>query len=421
MTIVGRTNKLGYKDIYARYRQEITNGNLKAGERVPAIRVLASELNVARKTVEIAYEILVGEGYLVTEGAKGTFVNPEFNINPNLPISNNLTVPTPQKQYRNEPKQFGLGIPALKDFPYKKWLLILKNAARNMDENDLIMPPFKGYQPLRENIATYLNISRGLNCLPEQILITSGYRASLRLIFAVLHKQSDKVLFENPGYYIAAQMLERLIPNLHYTPVDTKGLNVESILQCHNDAKFVIVTPTHQSPTTVSMSLPRKHQLLEWAANNNSWIIEDDYDGEFHFKRRLISALKSHDIHDRVIFTGTFSKTVMPALRIGYIVMPKQTIPLFEQIGSIYESGLPILTQKALSLFISEGHFYRHIKKMRTLYQQRRLIMQTAIKQVFSDILDIEQTDGGMHIIAYLRKSTKDKELAQIWRQHQFV
>lgn len=409
---------VGYKSIYERYRNEISIGNLKAGDRVPSIRVLASELNVARKTVASAYEILVGEGYLVSQGAKGTYVNPELNIEVVLNSNTNSAKSEFAQKSNLQPKHLRLGIPALESFPYKKWLLTLKKAARNMDENDLIMPPFMGYQPLRENIASYLNISRGLNCSPEQIFITSGYRASLRLIFAVLSTPNDTVLFENPGYFIAAQFLDLIIPKLHYIPIDDKGLNTNYLLKHHSDAKFAIVTPTHQSPTTVSMSLPRKQRLLEWACNNKSWIIEDDYDGEFHFKRKVISALKSIDAQDRVIYTGSFSKTIMPALRAGYIVMPKETIKLFTQIGSIYESGMPLFTQKALSLFMSEGHFYRHIKNMRTLYQQRRVIMEAALKQVLGDILNIELTDGGMHIIAYLKRGSKDQELAQLWQQH---
>ncbi|WP_210080922.1 PLP-dependent aminotransferase family protein [Pantoea endophytica] len=410
---------MGYKEIYARYRQQILAGQLKPGDRVPAIRTLASELQVARKTVEAAYEILIGEGYFVSQGAKGTRVNPELI----LPETTGKTaVPAPPVSAltpRESKGELRLGIPALDAFPHKKWLLISGKAARSLRADEMILPPVMGYQPLREAIASYLNISRGLNCQPEQIFITSGYRANLRLILAVLAQPSDKVLFEDPGYFFGQKLLKRIAPNLHYVPVDRQGIDVDYLLRYHADARFAIVTPTHHSPLAVTLSLPRKHQLLEWAQHNDSWIIEDDYDGEFHYTRKVIPALKSLDVHNRVIYTGTFSKTMMPAMRVGYLVMPKETIARFSELGEILETGMSLLPQKILAQFLSEGHFYRHIKKMRTLYQQRRRMMLDALQACFPDVFDFELTDGGMHIVAFLPHGTQDTALAEIWQRHQ--
>lgn len=410
---------MGYKEIYARYRQQILAGQLKPGDRVPAIRTLASELQVARKTVEAAYEILIGEGYFVSQGAKGTRVNPELI----LPETTGKTaVPAPPVSAltpRESKGELRLGIPALDAFPHKKWLLISGKAARSLRAEEMILPPVMGYQPLREAIASYLNISRGLNCQPEQIFITSGYRANLRLILAVLAQPSDKVLFEDPGYFFGQKLLKRIAPNLHYVPVDRQGMDVDYLLRYHADARFAIVTPTHHSPLAVTLSLPRKHQLLKWAQHNDSWIIEDDYDGEFHYTRKVIPALKSLDVHDRVIYTGTFSKTMMPAMRVGYLVMPKETIARFSELGEILETGMSLLPQKILAQFLSEGHFYRHIKKMRTLYQQRRRMMLDALQACFPDVFDFELTDGGMHIVAFLPHGMQDTALAEIWQRHQ--
>lgn len=410
---------MGYKEIYTRYRQQILAGQLKPGDRVPAIRVLASELQVARKTVETAYEILIGEGYFVSQGAKGTRVNPDLQLASTArvptaapPLSPNLPVIESKGELR-------LGIPALDEFPHKKWLLISGKAARSLRPEEMIMPPVMGYQPLREAIASYLNISRGLNCQPEQIFITSGYRANLRLILSVLAQPNDKVLFEDPGYFFGQQLLKRIAPSLHYVPVDRQGVDVDYLQRYHADARFAIVTPTHQSPLAVSLSLPRKHQLLAWAQQNSSWIIEDDYDGEFHYTRKVIPALKSLDVYDRVIYTGTFSKTMMPAMRIGYLVMPQETVTRFSELGEILETGLPLLPQKILAQFLSEGHFYRHIKKMRILYQQRRRMMLEAIEAIFPGLFEFELTDGGMHIVAFLQRGIQDTALAAIWRQHE--
>ncbi|MDY0927531.1 PLP-dependent aminotransferase family protein [Enterobacter sp. CFBP8995] len=410
---------MGYKEIYARYRQQILAGQLKPGDRVPAIRTLASELRVARKTVEAAYEILIGEGYFVSQGAKGTRVNPELIL---AAAAEEAVLPAPPASDASlrEPKgELRLGIPALDEFPHKKWLLISGKAARTLRADEMILPPIMGYQPLREAIASYLNISRGLNCQPEQIFITSGYRANLRLILAVLAQPSDKVMFEDPGYFFGQKLLKRIAPNLHYVPVDRQGMDVDYLLRYHADARFAIVTPTHHSPLAVTLSLPRKHQLLEWAQHNDSWIIEDDYDGEFHYTRKVIPALKSLDVYDRVIYTGTFSKTMMPAMRVGYLVMPKETIARFSELGEILETGMSLLPQKILSQFLSEGHFYRHIKKMRTLYQQRRRMMLDALQACFPDVFDFELTDGGMHIVAFLPRGTQDAALAEIWQRHQ--
>lgn len=245
---------MGYKEIYARYRQQILAGQLKPGDRVPAIRTLASELRVARKTVEAAYEILIGEGYFVSQGAKGTRVNPELIL---AAAAEEAVLPAPPASDASlrEPKgELRLGIPALDEFPHKKWLLISGKAARTLRADEMILPPIMGYQPLREAIASYLNISRGLNCQPEQIFITSGYRANLRLILAVLAQPSDKVMFEDPGYFFGQKLLKRIAPNLHYVPVDRQGMDVDYLLRYHADARFAIVTPTHHSPLAVTLS-----------------------------------------------------------------------------------------------------------------------------------------------------------------------
>lgn len=410
---------MGYKEIYARYHQQIQDGLLKPGARVPSIRSLASELQVARKTVETAYEILIGEGYFVSLGAKGTYINPELRLTSTVSADNAASTRSPDTLMTEKKGDLRLGIPALDEFPHKKWLLISGKAARSLRPEEMLMPPVMGFQPLREAISSYLNISRGLNCRPEQIFVTSGYRANLRLILSVLAQPDDKVLFEDPGYFYGQKLLKRMVSNLHYIPVDRQGMDVDYLQRYHNDGRIAIVTPTHQSPLAVSLSLPRKHQLLAWAQKNSRWIIEDDYDGEFHYTRKVIPALKSLDVHDRVIYTGTFSKTIMPAMRIGYMVMPQETVARFSEMGEILETGLPLLPQKILAQFLSEGHFYRHIKRMRLLYQQRRRMMLEAIETSFPGLFEFELTDGGMHIVAFLQRGIEDTALAALWTQHE--
>lgn len=413
--------KPGYHDIYTRYRDNITRGVLKPGDKVPAIRVLAEELTVARKTVETAYAILTGEGYLVSQGARGTRVNPDLLLPGHNAPAEQATGTLPESLISQRERSGFLrpGIPALDSFPYKKWLLLAGQATRSMRQEEMLNPPVLGWYPLRQAIARYLNISRGLSCTAEQVLITSGYSGSLRLILDTLASRSDKVVFEDPGYFMGQQLLKRIVPRLHTVPVDRSGMDTGFLLRHHHDARFAIVTPSHQSPLAVTLSLPRKQQLLDWASQNEAWIIEDDYDGEFHYTRKVLPSLKSLDQHDRVIFMGTFSKTIMPSLRMGYVVMPASTVAAFTDCADIVTSGQPVLTQKILTTFLNEGHFFRHLKKMRALYQIRREWMIAALQEVYGDLFFTEQNDGGMHIVAFLSKGSGDREVARCWQQHQ--
>lgn len=413
--------KPGYHDIYTRYRDNITRGVLKPGDKVPAIRVLAEELKVARKTVETAYAILTGEGYLVSQGARGTRVNPDLLLPGHGAPAEQATATLPESLISQRERSGFLrpGIPALDSFPYKKWLLLAGQATRSMRQEEMLNPPVLGWYPLRQAIARYLNISRGLSCTAEQVLITSGYSGSLRLILDTLASRSDKVVFEDPGYFMGQQLLKRIVPRLHTVPVDRSGMDTGFLLRHHHDARFAIVTPSHQSPLAVTLSLPRKQQLLDWASQNEAWIIEDDYDGEFHYTRKVLPSLKSLDQHNRVIFMGTFSKTIMPSLRTGYVVMPASTVAAFTDCADIVTSGQPVLTQKILTTFLNEGHFFRHLKKMRALYQIRRDWMIAALQEVYGDLFFTEQNDGGMHIVAFLSKGSSDREVARCWQQHQ--
>lgn len=413
--------KPGYHEIYSRYRENITRGVLKPGDKVPAIRVLAEELKVARKTVETAYAILTGEGYLVSQGARGTRVNPDLLLPDHHTPAEQTTGTLPESLISQRERAGFLrpGIPALDSFPYKKWLLLSGQATRSMRQEEMLNPPVLGWYPLRQAIASYLNISRGLSCTPEQVLITSGYSGSLRLILDTLASRSDKVLFEDPGYFMGQQLLKRIVPRLHTVPVDRSGMDTDYLLRNHRDARFAIVTPSHQSPLAVTLSLPRKQQLLDWASQNEAWIIEDDYDGEFHYTRKVLPSLKSLDQHDRVIFMGTFSKTIMPSLRMGYVVMPASTVEAFTDCADIVASGQPVLTQKILTAFLNEGHFFRHLKKMRALYQTRRDWMIAALREVYGDLFFTEQNDGGMHIVAFLAKGSGDSEIARCWQAQQ--
>lgn len=420
---MGLKASVGYKEIYKRIRKSIHNGSLKPGDKVSSIRNLSSELKVAKRTVEAAYDMLIGEGYLVTKGPRGTIVNPDLVIRSTEP-NKSFVIKDPElisiRKIRELDGHFRLGTPALDHFPYKTWLLISGRVIRKMDARDLLNPPVTGHQPLREAIANYVNVSRGINCSPEQVIITSGYKHSISLILHTLAQKSDKVVFEDPGYIFGLKLLKRTVEKLHFNPVDSKGLNMDYFRKYNADAKFVLTAPTHQSPLTVSMSLARRHDLLAWAGTKK-WIIEDDYDGEFHYTKRVIPSLKSLDVNDRVIYSGTFSKTIMPAVRTSYLVVPASTVASFEEAAEIFETGQPLIQQKILTSFIRDGHFSRHLKKMRILYQQRREFVIHAIEKTFPGVFKFERTDGGMQLVAYMEKGFDDVGLAEIWQRNQLL
>ena len=403
-----------YLQLYARFRDAIAEGRLSPGDRVPAVRSLASELNLARGTVESAYQMLVSEGYLIARGPAGTVVSPHLDGRhgfdaPRVPAG----TPRPTGIAQAAPQPFQLGLPALDAFPRKTWARLAGRRMRGMGDADMNYQAPGGYLPLRKAIAAYLGVSRGIACVPEQVFVTAGYRAGLDLIRHALLSFGDQGWFEDPGYPFARQFLElagmRLVP----VPVDEEGLCVETGRRLSEGARFAVVTPTHQSPLGVALSLPRRLALLEWARANRSWIIEDDYDSEFRYQGRPLPALKSLDRYGRVLYAGTFSKVLYPGLQLAYLVVPMDCVPKFQAAASLLRAGNPMLLQATVADFMEQGHFSRHLKKMRTLYGERRSYLVAALEQAFGDALRIPDRAGGLHVLGYWRGKPGDKALAE--------
>ena len=418
-----------YLQVYQRFHEGIYNGQLQAFQRVPSIRSLASELNVARGTIELAYQLLISEGLLIAKGAKGTFIAQsvkniqENQLNNNSHI-NSLPLEIKDKaqddnQYYSvvEPPKniipFKLGIPALDAFPIKLWSRLSANVLREANITQLSYPDPQGLLSLREDLARYLVMSRGINCSPDQIFISAGYCTSLTLIMQSLFKVGDIGWFEEPGYHIARTYLQHIGIQLVPIEIDNNGIMVKQGEQLAPKAKFALVTPTHQSPTNVSLSLERRVELLDWADKNQSWIIEDDYDGEFRYQGRPLPALKSLDKHERVIYCGTMSKALFPALRLTYIVVPATQIQRFYSVANIISNQRSIWQQEITHRFIRDGHFARHLRKMRNLYRQRRLYLIDAITKNLSDVFDIQMQSGGMHIIVKIINGLSSKKFAE--------
>lgn len=404
-----------YLQLYQRFIFAIQSQQLKPQDRIPSIRALASELNISRGTVELAYQILISEGLLEAKGAAGTFISEAAGHLPSMEKPNDLELNKKSISITSMIGQldqtFQLGLPALDAFPLKLWNRLTNRALRAEMGQTLKYPDPQGDLALRQQLASYLGISRNVQCSPEQIFINTGYRASLWLITQTLLQKNDLGWYEDPGYFIARDFLKQMQMNLIKVPVDENGLRVDIGIQKSPQAKFAIVTPTHQSPTNVTLNLERRLALLDWANQNHSWIIEDDYDSEFHYQGRAQPTLKSLDNHHRVIYCGTFSKTLFPALRLSYIVVPITHVAEFKKMANILGDHAPLLSQKIVQQFILEGHFYRHLRKMRKLYKERRQYLLNAIDQELSEIMTVHPQMGGMHLIAEIKPKISAAEL----------
>jgi GntR family transcriptional regulator/MocR family aminotransferase len=256
---------------------------------------------------------------------------------------------------------------------------------------------------LREHIAAYLTFSRGIACRPEQVFVTSGHRASLDLIIRTLYQPGDGIWFEDPGYPIAREFLLSLKARLHPVPVDQDGMVVEEGRRRAPDARFAVVTPANQSPLCVMMSMERRAELLKWAEEGQRWIVEDDYDSEYRYNRRPPLSLKAMDRNERVLFTGSFSKVLFPALRLAYLVAPLSEVSNFERASRFMSAGCPEFHQAVVAEFMEQGYFIRHLKKMRSLYAERREFLADALREVFGDGIAIVSPPAGLHLVVQIR------------------
>jgi GntR family transcriptional regulator/MocR family aminotransferase len=286
-----------------------------------------------------------------------------------------------------------------------------------MQPSDMIHPSVYGLPALRAEIAAYLQVSRGIDCSPSQIFVTSGYRHTIEVIGHALLRAGDRVWLENPGYPPTREVWEHMKMTAISVPVDREGIVVSDGIGLAPRARAAVVTPAHQSPLCVSLSLPRRLALLDWAARNNAWIIEDDYDGEYRYVSRPLPALKSLDRDGRVLYAGTFSKVLFPSLRLAYLVVPESQVERFEQITQALAGGSPELTQAIVTAFITEGHFARHIQRMRKLYAERREATAAGLEAVLGKQLRIDSQPGGMHLILRLQGRRSDRRLVARMRQ----
>src|SRR5215471_7342088 len=404
-----------YRQIYAHFRTAITHGQLRPGDRLPSVRRLAQEFATARGTVDVAYALLAGEGYVVTRGPAGTIVSPELG---GQAIARRASRARPTDRVEppeiGGPRPFQLGLPSLDMFPRKIWSRLVARQARELSAAEMAYPDPIGFRPLREAVAAYLATARGINCTWRQVLITNGYQGALDLIAEVLLNRNDKVWLEDPCYPLARTALEAAGAKLVPIRVDTKGMRVaEGVAQARR-ARLAVVTPSHQSPLGLALSLPRRLALLSWASDTGAFVVEDDYDSEFRYVGRPLPALKSIDRNERVVYAGTFSKVLFPGLRLGYLIVPHELVPIFIRANERRSFGASTLGQRAVAAFMTDGHFARHVKRMRGLYARRRQALAEALSAVFGDGVELDLKPGGMHLIARIDNTASDVKLARL-------
>lgn len=409
-----------YRQIYDRFCGAIAGGLLKPGDRVPSARALAKELGLARGTIEAAYSLLVAEGYFQPRGQAGTVITPGLKPQPLATTAQRPASVNPDaNSFRADSiLPFQMGLPALDAFPRKIWARLGARCVRATQPADMAHPPIAGSIALRSEIAAYLQLSRGIACSPSQIFVTSGYRHTMELIGRALLEAGDRVWVEDPGFPPTRELLADMQAVPVPVPVDADGLVVTDGLRLEPRARAAVVTPAHQSPLCLSLSLPRRLALLEWAANHDAWVVEDDYDGEYRYVSRPLPALKSLDRDGRVLYAGTFSKVLFPGLRLAYLVVPEAQVDRFEKVNRLFSGGCPALTQAIVTAFIREGHFARHIQRMRKLYAERRSATVAGLESILADRVRIDAQPGGMHLILRLLDGRSDRSLAErMWAE----
>jgi GntR family transcriptional regulator/MocR family aminotransferase len=400
-------------------RGEILNGRIPPGSRLPASRELARQYRLARGTILAALDELQAEGYLEGRRGSGTYVSrilpehllpaqqaaeqEENGVEQKGPhLSDFATRVRPFSLFvKPENRAFRTNLPALELFPTTLWAQVASRRLRAASARNLLGCEPQGYLPLRQAVASYAHTSRGINCSAEQIIIVSGVQEGLDLAARLLLNANDKVLMEDPGYQGAYAVFHAVGARVVSMPLDAEGAAPkESDLR---NSRLVYVTPGHQYPIGVTMSLQRRLQLLAWAKKYNASIFEDDYDSEFRFSGRPLPAMQGLDHGNKVIFCGSFNKVMFPSLRLGYLVLPRNLIEVFIRTKAMTTRHQPLLDQAVLCDFIEQGHLGRHLRRMRKIYEERFLLLLACAQQYLAEYLEVLNIEAGLQTAGLLR------------------
>lgn len=398
----------GHRDrVCETLRQAIHRGHLSAGQKLPSSRQLAADLSLSRVTIEAAYSQLESEGYLLRYQGKGSFVaTPARTIQhtasnlfslPALSERGRQIVATGGCQDPQTPAAFAAGSPDLREFPYPVWQKLYDEVLRRQDLQLLGYGDPQGLTELRTVIADYLALSRQVNCTAQQIIILNSSQQALQLISMLLIDPQDQVLTEHACYPGARNAFLAAGAKLSPLTLDEQGAQVPDVA-----AKLAYLTVAHQYPLGMSMSHARRQEWLEWAKHHAAWLVEDDYDGEFHYQQAPLPALQSEDRHQRVIYLGTFSKSLFPSLRLAWMVVPVSLTDSMVRARTLTDGHTPQLSQAVTAEFIRRGHFAQHLRRMRKLYGSRRQLLTEQLQQHFDQWLRVIPGNGGLQLTVEL-------------------
>jgi len=403
--------------LFEAIRAEILEGHLRPGSRLPATRDLAAQYRISRGTAVTAFEQLRAEGYVVGRVGSGTRVNevlPEDLLHvpraagapaaaglPARPLSLFARQVTAFRGY--EPRSlraFRANQPALDLFPTTLWAKVAAHRLRRATPQLLLGTEALGYRPLREAVADYLRTSRGVRCEPGQVAVVSGAQEALDLIARLVLNRGDRVAVEDPGYTGAARVFEAHGATIVPVPVDAEGITLEAARW--RLVRLAYVTPAHQFPLGIGMSLPRRLALLEWARAAGALVFEDDYDAEYRYAGRPTPTLQGLDRHGVVCFSGTFSKVLFPALRLGYLVVPPDLVERVAAAKSVMSRHAPLLDQAVLCDFITAGHFGRHLRRMREVYAERFAVLRDEARRHLAGLVEVAEIEAGLQTVGWL-------------------
>jgi len=428
-----------YRQICDSLRDAIVSGRLAAGAHLPGTRVLADELGVSRNTVNGALAHLRAEGYVVARPRTGIFVN---DLLPDAVLTVAWRRPAPVRGDAHRPRAtvrrtlgsarsaelaklplgagrsivqparpFQTGVPAMDAFPWSLWARLLGRCARHFGATIGGYGPVLGHVPLREAIAAYVAAARGARCTADQVVVTAGAQQGLDLVARVLVDPGDTVWLEDPGYPAVRGVFTAAGARIEPVALDAEGFQVPA--GDDPGPRAVYVTPSRQYPTGVTMSAARRLQLLRWADRVDTWIVEDDYDSEFRYSSRPLNCLQGLDENDRVIYVGTFSKTVFPGLRLGYLIVPRDLVEPFEAARAVADRQPPAIEQAVLAEFIRSGHLARHVRRMRSLYAERRDALLGAAREHLGERVEFGDTAAGMLALAWLPRGISDRDASR--------
>jgi GntR family transcriptional regulator / MocR family aminotransferase len=413
--------------VYSGLRHAILEGRLRAGSRLPSTRLLARDLGVSRNTALLAYEQLLGEGYVVARAGSGTYVAPQLPdamlsareagaAAPARPAAaprlsayarralaaDPLSVPGARSGGAPLRYDFRYGNLSVGEFPHETWRRLVARRARRLTPRSLAYAAPHGHGPLREAIAAYLRRARAVACRPEQVVVVDGSQQGLDLVARALLDPGDLVVVEDPQYQGARKVFAAAGARIATVAVDAEGADVSALLADGREARLAYVTPSHQFPTGATMSLARRLALLAWAERAGAYVVEDDYDSEFRYEGRPVEAVQGLDRHGRVIYLGTFSKVLFPALRIGYVVLPDPLVEPFVAAKWLADRQTATFEQEVLADFIGEGHFERHLRRTRASNAARRAALLGALRDRVGDRVRVEGANAGVHLLAWL-------------------